>query len=210
MKSAVNKEYLNDNFLKIKGYDYDLKQRNIRNCEPYHDGLFGTNDLVSKAFVDAEISKLPKLDTDVLKLDGSKAMTGSLNMDDHPITGIQSSSQDDSALTVGGARATYLPLLGDKAMQGGRNMGGKPIIIMEPFVEDVSSGASSDTQKNEAITFGYFRDERGKLEESIKGVSDNALNRKNPDPMESNIDMANHSIVNLKEPKITKPHMQLM
>ena len=201
--SAVNKEYLNEKFLKVDkdGNHFNLKQKTIKNCEPYYDGLFSDNDLVSKAFVDAEIGKLPKPETDVLKLDGSKAMTGNLNVGDHTIIGIKSSSQDNSALTVGGAKSTYLPLIGDKAMQGGLNMGGKPIINMEPFVEDVSSGASSDTQKNEAITFGYFRDRRGKLEESIKGVSDNALNRKNPDPMESSIDMGQHSIVNLKDPE---------
>ena len=67
------KEYLNKKFLKVDkdGNDFDLKQKTIKNCEPYYDGLFGTNDLVSKAFVDAEIGKLPKPDTDVLKLDGS-------------------------------------------------------------------------------------------------------------------------------------------
>ena len=81
------------------------------------------------------------------------------------------------------------------------DMGGNPIINIKPFVEDDSSGAASDTQKNEAITFGYFKDERGKLEESIKNVSDNALNRKNPGAMESNIDMAQHSIINLKKPE---------
>ena len=91
------------------GNDFDLKQKTIKNCEPYYDGLFGKNDLVSKAFVDAEIGKLPKPETDVLKLDGSRAMTGSFNMGDHPIIGIQSSSQDNSALTVGGAQATYFP-----------------------------------------------------------------------------------------------------
>ena len=32
-------------------------------------------------------------------------------------------------------------------------------------------------------------------------TSSEALNRKDPDPMEDNIDMANHSIVNLKEPE---------
>ena len=37
-------------------------------------------------------------------------------------------------------------------MQGNLNMGGNPIINIKPFVED----DSSDTQKNEAITFGYF------------------------------------------------------
>ena len=80
-------------------------------------------------------------------------------------------------------------------------MGGKPIINIKPFVEDDSSGAASDTQENEAITFGYFKDQRGKLEESIKKVSDNALNRKNPGAIESNIDMAKHSITNLKDPE---------
>ena len=107
---AANKEYLRQNFLKRDengGDDYDLKQKVIRNAEPYRDGLFGDNDLVSKAFVDAEIAKLPK---NVLKLDGSQAMRGNLQMGDHTITGIRSSSQDNAALTVGGAKSLYLPL----------------------------------------------------------------------------------------------------
>ena len=64
--SAVNKEYLNEKFLKVdKDSNYfDLKQKIIKNCEPYYDGLFDDNSLVSKAFVDAEISKLPKSDAD--------------------------------------------------------------------------------------------------------------------------------------------------
>ena len=65
-------------------------------------------------------------------------------------------------------------------MQGGLNMGGKPIINMEPFVEDVSSGASSDTQKNEAITFGYFRD----LAPVVQRL-DNAVHRINHYPADS-------------------------
>ena len=82
LKSAVNKEYLNEKFLKVgkDGNDFNLKQKTIKNCEPYYDDLFSDNDLVSKAFVDAEIGKLPKPETDVLKLDGSKAMTGSLKV----------------------------------------------------------------------------------------------------------------------------------
>ena len=80
LKSVVNKEYLNQNSLKIKGNDYDLNQRVIKNSAPHDDGSYDNNTLVSKAFVDAEIAKLPKPDTDVLKLDGSKAMTGNLDM----------------------------------------------------------------------------------------------------------------------------------
>ena len=84
VKSVVNKEYLNEKFMKKVDKDgreyYDLKGNIIRNCEPYYDGLFSDNDLVSKAFLQTEIAKLPKPATDLLKLDGSKAMTGNLDM----------------------------------------------------------------------------------------------------------------------------------
>ena len=56
-KMAINKEYARENILKKDGVDYDLRQSIIKNCEPYRDGLFNYNDLVSKAFVDAEIAK---------------------------------------------------------------------------------------------------------------------------------------------------------
>ena len=44
--SAVNKEYLNEKFLKVDkdGNYFDLKQKTIKNCEPYRDDLFGDND----------------------------------------------------------------------------------------------------------------------------------------------------------------------
>ena len=167
MKSVVNKEYLNENFMKKVDKDgreyYDLKGNIIRNCEPYYDGLFSDNDLFSKAFVQTEIAKLPKPATDVLKLDGSKAMTGNLDMGDHTITGIRSSAADNAALTVGGAKATYLPLLGNRSMQGNLNMGGFAITNIKPFVEDDSSQAASDAQRNEVINFGYFKDERADI-----------------------------------------------
>ena len=158
-------------------------------------------DKANKSYVDAEISKLPKPDTDVLKLDGSKAMTGSLNMNDHPVIGVQSSAADNAALTVGGAKATYLPLLGNRSMQGNLNMGGLAITNIKPFVEDDSSQAASDAQKNEVINFGCFHTERGELKRLINEVGYDALNRNNPDPMQDDIDMANHSIYNLKKPE---------
>ena len=195
-KMAVNKVYVNENFLKLKGDDYGLNGKRILNTEPYYDGVFSTNDLVSKAYV--EISKLPKPDTDVLKLDGSRTMTGSLQMGDNTITGIRSSAVDNAALTVGGANSTYLPLSGDRGMEGNLNMGGNAIINIKPFVEDDSSQAA---QLNDVINFGYFHAQRGELKREINDVSYEALNRKNPDPMENDIDMANHSIINLKDPK---------
>ena len=95
LKSVVNKEYLNQNFLKIKGNYYDLNQRVIKNSAPHDDGSYDNNTLVSKAFVDAEISKLPKPDTDVLKLNGSKAMTGDLDMGDSATDNLETVVEDD-------------------------------------------------------------------------------------------------------------------
>ena len=101
LKSVVNKEYLNENFLKKVDKDgreyYDLKQNIIKNCEPYYDGLFDNNSLVSKAFVDAEISKLPKPDTGVLKLDGTKAMTGALDMNNNEIKNLKYPQPSDAS-----------------------------------------------------------------------------------------------------------------
>ena len=205
VKSVVNKEYLNEKFIKKVDKDgreyYDLKQLVIKNSAPHDDGSYDNNTLVSKAFVQTEINKLPKPATDLLKLDGSKAMTGNLDMGDHTIIGIRSSSADNAAITVGGAKATYLPLLGDRSMQGNLNMGGHAIINIKPFVEDDPSQAASDAQRNEVINFGYFKTEREELKRLINDVSSGALNRKDPDAMEDDIDMANHSIINLKDPK---------
>ena len=100
LKSVVNKEYLNTHFLKIMGkgdYDFNLGGQIIKNCEPYYDGLFDDNSLVSKAFVDAEIKKIPKPDTDVVKLDGSKAMTGDLDMNNNEIKNLKDPQPSDAS-----------------------------------------------------------------------------------------------------------------
>ena len=60
--------------------------------------------------------------------------------------------------------------------------------------------AASDAQKNQVINFGYFHTEREELKRLINKVGYDALMRKNPNPMEDNIDMAQHSITNLKHP----------
>ena len=219
VKSVVNKEYLNEKFLKKDKDDnnFDLRGNIVRNCEPYYDGLFNDNDLVSKAFVQTEINKLPKPATDVLKLDGSRGMTGDLNMNnnlitncgrltmvadgnspinmnnsylyglpnpvsnddaanktyvdnrdnlnlplngsramqgnlnmgDHTITGIRSSSADNAVLTVGGAKATYFPLLGYRSMQGNLSMANHSIInLKDPQPSDSSYAASVNFVNN--------------------------------------------------------------
>ena len=119
----------------------------------------------------------------------------------NPVIGIRSSAADNAALTVGGAKATYLDLTASHSLQGDLNMGGYVIKGLPEFKEDDSSQAASDAQRDQAINFGYFKDQRGNITREITEVASDALNRKNPDPMESNIDMAQHSIINLKKPE---------
>ena len=163
LKSVVNKEYLNENFLKKvdKGGReyYDLKQIVIKNSAPHDDGSYDNDTLVSKAFVDAEISKLPKLDTNVLKLDGSKKMTGNLDM------------------------------------------GGFTIKNVKPFVEDDSSQAASDAQRNEIINYGYFKDERADIMRQVTELVGDTLPKDGSESMQGDLDMNNNEIKNLKYPQ---------
>ena len=133
-------------------------------------------DAANKKYVDDKINAIPAVDTsDLLKLDGSRAMAGNLQMRDHTITGIKSSSQDNAALTVGASKSLYLPISGIWGMQGNLNMGGQSIVNLRPFVEIDSAQPAQD---NEVINFGYFHTQRGDLKRLINEVAYDALNRK--------------------------------
>ena len=174
-KMAVNKLYVNENFLKLKGDDYDLKGKRIRNTEPYGVNTFDTNDLVSKAFVLAEISKLP---TDVLKLDGSRPMTGDLNMNNNLITncgrltmvadgnspinmnnsylyGLPNPVSGDDAVNktyVDNGDNLNLPLNGSRSMTGSLQMGGNAIINLKDPNSSDSFHASNVNYVNRTIS----------------------------------------------------------
>ena len=133
-------------------------------------------DGANKKYVDDEIKAIPAVDTpDLLKLDGSRAMTGNLQMGDHTITGIRSSSQDNAVLTVGASKSLYLPISGIRGIQGNLDMAGQSIINLRPFVEIDSAQPAQD---NEVINFGYFHTQRGDLKRLINEVAYDALNRK--------------------------------
>ena len=93
VKSVVNKEYINEKLIKKvnkNGKDYyDLKQLVIKNSAPHDDGSYDNNTLVSKAFVNAEIAKLPQIDTTLfLPRDGSLPMTGNFETGGYYIDGL--------------------------------------------------------------------------------------------------------------------------
>ena len=204
VKSVVNKEYLNEKFLKKDKDDnnFDLRGNIVRNCEPYYDGLFNDNDLVSKAFVQTEINKLLKPATDVLKLDGSRAMTGDLNLNNNliincgrltmvsdgnsPINmnnsylyGLPNPVSNDDATNktyVDNRDNLNLPLNGSRAMQGNLNMGDHTI-----------TGILSSAADNAALTVG--------------GAKATFFPLHGNRSMQGNLNMANHSIINLKDPQ---------
>jgi len=129
----------------------------------------------NRKYVDDEIAKLPHSDNGTLKLDGTQAMTGNLNMGDHTITGIRGSSADNAALTVGASKSLYLPISGIRGMQGNLDMGKFTVTNLKPFVENKSAKPAQD---DEVINFGYFSNQRGLLKTSITDVGKAALNRK--------------------------------
>ena len=132
-------------------------------------------DVANKKYLDDQIRAIPAVETsDLLKLDGLRAMTGNLKMEDHTITGIRSSSVDNAALTVGASKSLYLPISGIRGMQGNLNMGGQSIVNLRPFVEIDSTQPAQD---NEVINFGYFHTQRGDLKRLINEVASESLSR---------------------------------
>ena len=121
-----------------------------------------------------------------LKLDGTRAVTGNLQMDDHTITGIRSSSQDNAALTVGGAKSLYLPLAGNKGMEGALNMTKNSTVNLKMPSNDPCSGNPPDGC---ALNFKYFHSQRGDLERQINEVGSKAFLIDGSDPMGGNLDM---------------------
>ena len=166
LKSVVNKEYLNQNFLKIKGNDYDLNQKVIKNSAPHDDGSYDNNTLVSKAFVNAEIAKLPKPEINVLKLDGSRAMQGNLMMNNNNIKNLKDPVDNQDAGTKKYIDAEIakipvvdtsglLPLDGSKAMTGNLNMGMKNILNIDTL-NDYTNNSEKDRDLKSAVNKQYL------------------------------------------------------
>ena len=134
--------------------DINLNGNKLKNIATAED----QSDAVNKSYVDDEIAKLPHSDTGTLKLDGSRAMTATLDL------------------------------------------GGQRVVNIKGFVEDDSSQAASDAQKYDVVNWGKIHEIRGDLKREINQVASDALNRNNPDPMEDDIDMNNHKIINIADP----------
>ena len=80
--------------------DLNMNNNNIKKLAPPKE----KNDAANKKYVDAEISKLPHSDTGTLKLDGSRAMTGTLNLGGQRVVNIKGFVEDDSSQSASDAQ----------------------------------------------------------------------------------------------------------
>ena len=185
VKSVVNKEYLNEKFIKKVDKDgreyYDLKQLVIKNSAPHDDGSYDNNTLVSKAFVQAENAKQ---DNSIKNI--STISTYNTNL----ITALQTGKVDQSYVDD-----NFLNLDGRKSMTGNLNTDGNYIDGLPELVEDDTSDETLAKIKGRAIDFGYFKKQRDYL-----------LPKDGSESMEGPLNMTDsrgtkHYITGLKDPQ---------
>ena len=194
LQQPATKEYTEKYFLRRTGNettDYNVDSKKLVNlADPTND-----NDAANKGYVLQQVGNVDL--TAYLRRDGTQSMTGNLQMGDHTITGIRSSSGDDAALTNGGAKSLYLPLSGNKGMEGILNMSNNAIRYLKMPPNDPSSGNPPDDC---ALNFKYFHSQRGDLLRQINEVGSKALSIDGSDPMGGNLDMNGNNIIRLKDP----------
>ena len=190
-QQPATKEYTEKYFLRKTGNettDYNANSKKLVNlADPTND-----NDAANKGYVLQQVGNVDL--TAYLRRDGTQSMTGNLQMGDHTITGIRSSSGDDAALTNGGAKSLYLPLSGNKGTEGILNMSNNAIRYLKMPPNDPSSGNPPDDC---ALNFKYFHSQRGDLERQINAVGSKAFSKDGSDPMEGKLDMNLYDIINL-------------
>ena len=131
---------------------------------------------VNKNYVDGEISKIPGTDTSpFLKIDGSRAMTGNLDMGDHSIQKVGDPVNSDDVATknyvdaeIGYISTPFLKLDGTRAMTGVLNMNDHKIsnLKMPEFNTDAANKQYIDntlaeshlTSSHKSNEFKYLND----------------------------------------------------
>ena len=196
VKSVVNKEYLNEKFIKKVDKDgreyYDLKQLVIKNSAPHDDGSYDNNTLVSKAFVQAENAKQ---DITINNISTISAYNTNL------ITALQTGKVDQSYVDD-----NFLNLDGSKSMTGNLNTDGNYIDGLPELVEDDKSDETLAKIKGRAIDFGYFKKQRDYLVRRMAEEDGDLLPKDGSEPMGGPLNMTDsrgnkHSIIGLKDPQ---------
>jgi len=155
--SGVNKGYVNENFLKKDGFNFNLKGSNITNGEPYYDGLYGDRDRVSKRYVDIQNDKQDIAINDKLSKDGTSQMEGALDMNNNKIVNVgDTTEQDGDAINyryfnrekgvltglINNASAQAVQRDGSVPMTGNLNMDSNKITNLNTDATDLDSAAN--------------------------------------------------------------------
>ena len=194
VKSVVNKEYLNENFMKKVDKDgkeyYDTKGRKITGSGPYNKDLFDhPDDLVSKAYVD-DVNATQ--DTTINNISDISSYNTNL------ITSLQTGKVDQQYVDD-----NFLNLDGSKSMNGNLNMGGNYIDGLPELVEDDTSDETLAKIKGRAIDFGYFKKQRDALKNFVTEEVGDDLPKDGSEPMKGNLNMNDHEINNITKITMT-------
>ena len=146
---ATNKGYCDYNFLSRQsgGVLMGPLSMNRNDLTGIPDAPKFGYSAVNKNYVDGEISKIPGTDTSpFLKIDGSRAMTGNLDMGDHSIQKVGDPLNSDDVATknyvdaeIGYISTPFLKIDGSRAMTGILNMNTHKIsnVVNPEFDTDV-------------------------------------------------------------------------
>ena len=146
---ATNKGYCDYNFLNRQsgGVLMGPLSMNRNDLTGIPDSPKFGYSAVNKNYVDGEISKIPGTDTSpFLKIDGSRAMTGNLDMGDHSIQKVGDPLNSDDVATknyvdaeIGYISTPFLKIDGSRAMTGILNMNTHKIsnVVNPEFDTDV-------------------------------------------------------------------------
>ena len=131
---------------------------------------------VNKNYVDGEISKIPGTDTSpFLKIDGSRAMTGNLDMGDHSIQKAGEPVNSDDVATknyvdaeIGYISTPFLKLDGTRAMTGVLNMNDHKISNLK--MPELNTDAANKQYIDEALLKSHLVSSH--IENAFKYLSD--------------------------------------
>ena len=199
--SAVNRNYVTSNFLKLDGTvamtgNLNMNQHKIVNLKNITSSS-SNSEAVNKKYVDDEIAKIPSgsggnIDTsNFLKKDGSVAMTGDLNMNEQRVKNTLDPSDEQDTVNkryLESQLNDYLKRNGQNTMTFDLNMNRYKIVNLKDI-----NNFSIDS---EATNKKYVDDEIAKI--PIISTSD-FLKKDGSVGMTGDLNVNNHKIINVKD-----------
>ena len=170
------------------------------------------NDAASKAYVDDEVASINIDTSPFFLIDGSRRMTGNINMGGkiikllaNPTNEMDASNKryidTEIAKVQSGDASGLLPRDGSRDMTGTLDMGNNDIDNLKTVVEDDGENPNYDQIKYKAINFELLKSTRDYLVRTIVDTEADLLPKDGSEAMTGVLDMNNNEIKNLKYPQ---------